>query len=210
MALVQIRDGRSRIRASVKIVTFLTQSEEKAIVQQVHYNKIGLVMLGLVAFCTIIASLVLIFFLVPMMSFGGGPFGMGAPPNIPDDVLQDLKDEIYSMESVITFKEVFPDYRENLEEDYGVDYVIQSRNENTGNILSLHVRYHPMGPPGSTDRFQSTSSLECLPGEGIVGPRDMMMDSMFRNVDDLFMHEKIKSTDCLDDDWEPVMVAEKP
>jgi len=33
-----------------------------------------------------------------MMQFGGGPFGMGAPPTIPDDVFEDLKSEIYELE----------------------------------------------------------------------------------------------------------------
>ena len=47
--------------------------------QQAYYNKINLIILGLVVFCTIIASLVLVFFLAPMMMYGGGPFGMGAP-----------------------------------------------------------------------------------------------------------------------------------
>ena len=62
--------------------------------QQAYYNKINLVVLGLVIFCTIIASLVLVFFLTPMMTFGGGPFGMGGPPDIPDDIAQDLEVDV--------------------------------------------------------------------------------------------------------------------
>ena len=178
--------------------------------QQAHYNKLNLVILGLVVFCTIIASLVLVFFLAPMMMYGGGPFGMGVPPEIPDDVLQDLKDEIRAMESVAVFKETFPNYRENLEESHGVEYVIQARNENTGNLLSLNIHYYPIGPPGSTDKFQSNSNLACIPGAGILGPESMMMNQMFRmSSEDLFIHETIKTTDCLDDDWEPVLVVEK-
>ena len=107
--------------------------------QQGVYNKIGLVVLCLVVFCSIIASLVLVFFLAPMMQFGGGPFGMGIPPTIPDDVAEELKKEIFALESVVTFKEVFSDYRETIKEEYGVQYIIQARNENTGNILSLNI-----------------------------------------------------------------------
>lgn len=179
--------------------------------QQSHYNKINLVVLGLVVFCTVIASLVLIFFLTPMMQFGGGPFGMGAPPDIPDDVLKELESEISALESVITFKETFPNYRETLKETYGIEYIIQARNENTGNILSLNVNYHPMGPPGSTDKFQSNSHLQCIPGEGIIGPESMMMQNMFRGMggEDLFIHETIKTTNCLSDDWQPVVISEK-
>jgi len=59
--------------------------------QQSFYNKINLVVLVLVAFCTVIASLVLIFFLAPMMSYGGGPFGYGGPPDIPDNVTQSVR-----------------------------------------------------------------------------------------------------------------------
>ena len=178
--------------------------------EQVHYNKINLVVLGLVIFCTIIASLVLVFFLTPMMTFGGGPFGMGGPPNIPDDVAQDLEDEIYALESVTTFKETFPNYRETIKETYGIEYIIQARNENTGNILSLNVNYHPMGPPGSTDKFQKNEHMICIPGEGIVGPESMMMNQMFRGMgEDLFIHETIKTTNCLNDDWQPVVVTEK-
>ena len=180
--------------------------------QQVHYNRISLVVLGLVVFCTVIAALVLVFFLTPMMLYGGGPFGMGAPPAIPDNVTQDLKDEILALESVTTFKETFPDYRENFEVSYGVDYVIQARNGNTGNILSLGVSYHPMGPPGTTDQFRQNSHLQCIPGEGIFGSEGLMRDAMVRMGpgDDLFVHETIKTTDCLDDDWEPVLVTERP
>ena len=179
--------------------------------QQTHYNKINLVVLALVVFCTIIASLVLVFFLTPMMQFGGGPFGMGGPPTIPDDVLDDLKTEIYELESVVTFKDTFPSYRETIKERYGIEYIIQARNENTGNILSLNVNYNPMGPPGSTDKFDSRSHMQCIPGDGIVGPENMMMNQMFRgmNGEDLFIHETIKTTNCLDDDWEPVLVTEK-
>ncbi len=179
-------------------------------VQQTHYNKLILVMLGLVVFCSVVASLVVVFFLAPVVIYGGGPFGMGEPPDIPDDVLQDLKDEIYALESVTTFKEAYPSYREHFEEHYGVEYVIQARNSNTGNILSLMINYYPLGPPGSTDEFQSNSHLECIPGEGILGPESMMMQNMFRGGgEDLFIHETISTTNCLDDDWEPVMVTDR-
>ena len=179
--------------------------------QQAYYNKINLVVLALVVFCTIIASLVLVFFLTPMMQFGGGPFGMGGPPDIPDNVTQDLEDKIYALESVTTFKDTFPDYRETLKETYGVEYLIQARNENTGNVFSLQVNYHPMGPPGSTDKFQKNEHINCFPGEGIMGSENVMMNQMMfgMNGEDLFIHETIKNTNCLDDDWEPVLVTEK-
>ncbi len=178
--------------------------------QQSHYNKINLVVLVLVIFCTIVASLVVVFFLAPMMTFGGGPFGMGAPPNIPEDVIQDLTDEIYAMESVTTFKETFPGFRETINEGYGIDYILQARNPNTGNVLSLNINYHPMGPPGSSDKFQSNQHLQCIPGEGIFGSENHMMN-MMRGMggEDLFVHETIKSTNCLDDDWKPVMVTDE-
>ena len=174
-------------------------------------GKLNIITLGLVGYCTIIASLVAVFFLAPMMQFGGGPFGMGAPPDIPDDVFEDLKSEIYELESVTTFKATYPDYREKLEQTYGVEYSIQARNANTGNVLSLNINYHPMGPPGSSDKFQSNERMQCIPGEGIMGPESMMIQQMFRGGagGDLFIHETIKSTNCLDDDWQPVMVTEK-
>lgn len=179
--------------------------------QQGFYNKLNIVTLSLVVFCTIVAALVAVFFLTPMMQFGGGPFSMGAPPTIPDDVFEDLKTEIYALESVTTFKSTFPDFREKLEQSYGVEYSIAARNANTGNVFSLNVNYHPMGPPGSTDKFQSNERLNCIPGEGIMGPESMMMQNMFRGGpgEDLFIHETIKNTNCLNDDWEPVMVTEK-
>ncbi len=174
--------------------------------QQSIYNKLGLVQLGLVIFCTIIAILVAVFFLSPMMQFGGGPFGMGAPPTIPDDVTKDLREEILDRESVITFKETYPDYRENFKESYGLEYSIQARNSNTGNVLGLHVNYYPMGPPGSTDKFDSRENLQCIPGENVY-VSERMMPMMFMGEADLFIHESIKSTNCLDDDWEAQMIS---
>jgi hypothetical protein len=183
---------------NIKIIKFCVQ------------GKLNIVTLGLVGYCTVIASLVAVFFLAPMMQFGGGPFGMGAPPEIPDDVLDDLNAEIQALESVITFKATFPNFREIVKESYGVEYIIQARNANTGNVLSLMINYHPMGPPGSTDKFQNNSHMECIPGEGIMGPDQMMMmQNMFRGGEDLFIHETIKNTDCLSDDWEPVLVTQK-
>ncbi len=172
-------------------------------------GKLNIVTLGLVGYCTVIASLVALFVLAPMMQFGGGPFGMGSPPTIPDDVFEDLKSEIYELESVSTFKQTFPDFREKLQQSYGVEYSIQARNANTGNVLSLMINYHPMGPPGTTDKFQSNEHIECIPGQGIVGTEQMMMQNMFRvgSNGDLFIHETIKSTDCLNDDWKPVVIT---
>ena len=46
-------------------------------VQQTHYNKLILVMLGLVVFCSVVASLVVVFFLAPVVIYGGGPFFFG-------------------------------------------------------------------------------------------------------------------------------------
>jgi len=176
--------------------------------QQSIYNKIGLIQLCLVVFCTIIAILVLVFFLSPMMQFGGGPFGMGSPPVIPDDVLDDLKKEISERESVVTFKDTFPEYRENFEESYGLEYSLQARNSETGNVLALHVNYHPMGPPGSTDKFDSRENLQCIPGENMyVTERMMPFMHMGMGGGDLFIHETIKTTNCLDDDWE-IQMAE--
>ncbi len=169
--------------------------------QQSTYNKIGLVV-----FCTIIAALVAMFFLTPMMQFGGGPFGMGAPPNIPDDVIADLKEEISAKESVITFKETFPDYRENYKESYGLEYSIQARNSNTGNVLALHVNYHPMGPPGTSDKFDSRENFQCIPGENMY-VNERMFPMMHMGEADLFIHESIKSTNCLEDDWEAQMLT---
>lgn len=174
--------------------------------QQSIYNKLGLFTLGLVIFCTIIAALVAVFFLSPMMQFGGGPFGMGAPPTIPDDVTEDLREEILERESVITFKETYPDYRENFKESYGLEYSIQARNSNTGNVLALHVNYHPMGPPGSSDKFDSRENLQCIPGENMY-VSERMHPMMYMGNADLFIHESIKSTNCLDDDWEAQMVS---
>jgi len=174
--------------------------------QQSIYNKLSLLQLGFVIFCTIIAALVAVFFLTPMMQFGGGPFGMGAPPDIPDDVLSDLKEEILAAESVIVFKETFPDYRDNFEENYGVEYSIQARNANTGNVLALYVHYYPMGPPGSTDKFDGNENLECIPGENMYIAENMY-PMMWGGSADLFIHESIKDTNCLEDDWETQMVA---
>lgn len=178
--------------------------------QQDFYNKLNIINFGFVIFCSIVAILVVIFFLAPMMQFGGGPFGMGVPPNIPDNVLEDLKTEIYALESVTTFKETFPEYRETLKEDYGVRYILQARNNVTGNVFALEVGYHPMGPPGSTDKFQKNEHLNCFPGEGIFGGGEMGFNPMmFRGGEDLFVHETIKSTNCLDNDWLPVMISDK-
>lgn len=173
--------------------------------QQPAYNRLNLIQLGLVAFCTIVASLVLVYFLAPIIMFGGGPFGMGVPPTVPDHVYADIEKEIMERESVLAFKETHPDHRERIEQDYGVEYTIQARNQNTGNVLALHVSYYPIGPPGSTDKFQDDERLQCIPGEGIVGP-EMMMGP--RGLDsELFLDERIRETDCLDDDWKPVVIS---
>lgn len=177
------------------------------LMQQSVYNKLSLLQLGLVIFCTIVAVLVMVFFLTPMMQFGGGPFGMGSPPNIPDDVAKDLEEEILKKESVITFKETFPEYREEFKERYGVEYSIQSRNPNTGNVLALNINYHPMGPPGSTEKFDSREDLQCIPGENMY-MSERMFPMMHRGGGaGLFIHESIKTTNCLDDDWEAQMLT---
>ncbi len=66
------------------------------------------------------------------------------------------------------------------------------------------------GPPGTADKFQSNEHLECIPSQGIMDTGQMMMHNIFRGGGngDLFLHETIKSTDCLNDDWEPVVVKE--
>jgi len=175
--------------------------------QQTTYNKISLAQLGLVVFCTIIAALVLMFFLIPMMQFGGGPFGMGAPPTIPDDVFEEIREEILTKESVKTFKETFPDFREDIKQRYGVEYQLQARNPNTGNVLSLDIGYHPMGPPGSTDQFDSRENLRCIPSKNLVMNQEGFFHMMHGNDGGLFIHESIKSTNCLDDDWKADMLT---
>jgi len=177
--------------------------------QQSIYNKLSLIQFSLVIFCTVVAVLVVVFFLSPMMQFGGGPFGMGSPPTIPDNVLADLKDEVLKKESVTTFKAAYPDFREDFKESYGLEYSVQARNAETGNVLSLQIHYYPMGPPGSTDKFDSNENLQCIPGENMYLSERMMPMMHFGGGADLFIHESIKNTNCLDDDWEVQMVIEE-
>ena len=50
--------------------------------------------------------------------------------------------EIKDMSSVKTFKEINPDFRENIEnQGYTIFYFLQSRNDDTGNIYSLNIQY---------------------------------------------------------------------
>lgn len=176
--------------------------------QQSHYNKINLAVLGLVIFCTIV-SLMVVLFVVPAMSFDDGLIRIDTEPYIHEDVIEDLTDKIYAMESVTTFKETFPDFRETVNEIHGIEYVLQARNPNTGNVLSLDISYYPTGSPGSSDKLRASERLSCIPGEEVFGPEEYVITLMNIGGDDLFLHERIKSTDCLDDDWKPVMVIDE-
>lgn len=143
------------------------------------------------------------------MTFDNSPFRINTEPDISEEIIQALTNEIYAMESVTTFKETYPDFREPINELHGIDYVLQARNSNTGNVLSLDIGYHPTGPPESSENFGITEYLLCMPGEEVFGPDEYTTTLMSIGGDDLFLHERITSTDCLDDDWKPVMVTDE-
>ena len=67
--------------------------------------------------------------------------------------------------------------------------------------------YYLQGPPVSTDNFNERENIQCIPGENMYvgeGVRSMYMGG---GTTDLFIHESIKSTNCLDDDWDAKMLT---
>ena len=110
--------------------------------------------------------------------------------------LAEIEDEIAQLDSVMAFKEAYPDHRENVENAHQVSYLVQSRNENTGNILSLNVVYSDR----SRGEYEVTESLVCIPPEtpAVKGPD---FSRMIFNEPDLFIVESIQNASCLDDDY---------
>jgi len=104
--------------------------------------------------------------------------------------------EIKDMSSVKTFKEINPDFRENIEnQGYTIFYFLQSRNDDTGNIYSLNIQYQVYNK-----QFSESTSCQ-LADIGVNN--NQMSDLQFRNMahKDLFIDATIRDSKCLDDDF---------
>ena len=128
------------------------------------------------------------------------------------------------MESVITFKETFPDFREISHGfDYEFEYILQSRNMNTGNILSLLIFYDYYDFNMNPDFFNVNVNLVCIlkVDHGyeemdfwdMSYPETTVREIIVMKITDpytynLFVHEEIKTTDCLDDDVRTIIKDE--
>lgn len=164
---------------------------------------------GLTLTFVVILLIVVAMFLIPFIM--NGPFSamMGKDMRLSPDDVKPFFEEIKQRESVKIFKETYPDYKEKESNSYNLTYTLQSRNQNTGNILSLDVSVNFSGMPGVDTSYEISEHLSCIPGEGIVGYENQMR--MFPpNNNDLFVDQSIKDTKCLDDDYKPIVISSEP
>lgn len=109
---------------------------------------------------------------------------------------------ILGLDSVKAFKEAYPSFRESTHSDRGVEYTVQSRNANTGNVLSLYVTYDAWN---DREYLQFDEHLECILPDTLLAE---YLD-VFRWDDkpnNLYMVESMVGSTCLDDDYKPKIV----
>lgn len=168
------------------------------------YTKIVLVVTSVT-----LASFALLFMATvgPMFMYGGpGIFGMNNIESGSEEE-KEILDDIQALSSVKTFKEVFPEYREDHNNHrHQIAYFVQARNDNTGNIYSLHVQYQTYN-----NEFEEYTNCKLI-DTGVndnnirfphIGPFDQ------RN---LFLDSTIRESNCLDDDYYekyPVLVRDE-
>ena len=160
-------------------------------VQEINYIKL---IFAMAVVCTA-AVVVVASFVGYLAAFVGFPFGQLEP--VDEQERAQLEEEIAQLDSVLAFKERYPQYREYVENRRDVLYTIQSRNENTGNILSLNVRYHN----AQIGEYNRIESLSCIPSESIIVKGSVEFPHIFPDAVDLFIVETIQNTHCLDDDY---------
>ena len=143
----------------------------------------------------------------PMFMYGGpGLFGMNnIEPGSEEE--ERILDDIGALSSVRTFKEVFPEYREDHENNrHAVMYFIQARNGNTGNVYSLHVQHQAYN--GQVEEYTNCRLIDTGVNDNSVrfphfGPFDQK---------NLFLDSTIRDSNCLDDDYYekyPVLVRDE-
>ena len=150
----------------------------------------GIIILGIVVG-------MLIFAVGMMLMSGAGPFG----PN--QEIKQDSPEEteilsqLKQLNSVKTFKEIYPTFREEFVNDNGhqLQYYIQARNNDTGNVYSLYIQYQTYN-----QQFYESTSCQLI-DTGINNNR--IEDPYRRHGDqkDLFLDSTIRDSNCLDDDF---------
>ncbi len=141
----------------------------------------------------LVGSLIFIFSL--MFMSGNGPFDNQPIKQDSPEEKQKIA-EMKELSSVKTFKEINPDYRENIEnQGYGLFYFLQSRNNDTGNIYSLNIQYQ-------VHNKQFTESTSCQLAD--IGVNDNQINDLrYRNMGhkDLFLDATIRDSKCLDGDF---------
>ena len=141
---------------------------------------------------------VLIFALSMMLMSGSGPFGpiQEIKPDSPEE--KEILSELKQLSSVVTFKEVYPEFREKFENNGGhrLQYYIQSRNDDTGNVYSLNVQYQ-----NHDKQFHELTTCQLI-DTGVNNNR--IQDNPLRwhmEHRDLFLDSTIRDSNCLDDDF---------
>ena len=137
----------------------------------------------------------LIFIFSLMLMSGTGPFdNQPIKQDSPEE--KKIIAEMKELSSVKTFKEIYPNFRENIENHgYTVFYFLQSRNDNTANIYSLNIQYQI-----HNKQFSEVANCQ-LADIGVNN--NQMADLHFRNTGhkDLFLDATIRDSKCLDDDF---------
>ncbi len=201
--------------------------------QQSFYNKLHIINFVLIVSCTVMIALVVVLFLTPIMEFGGplpndsriqnDIFKQGGPngpdngpinrpiiaPNIPNELSELIVEEILEKESVIAFKETFPDYEETFASNRGVEYIIESRNTITDNVLVLTINYYARGPPGQSANFDVRENLQCIVDKGLYGNQGVFQEMENTGKPNLFVDKYVRNSECLADYWIPEMLEVK-
>lgn len=140
---------------------------------------------------------VLVFAVSMMLMSGGGPFGSNVEIKPDSAEEKEIISQLEQLNSIKTFKEINPKFREKFFNNGGhqLQYYIQARNDNTGNVYSLNIQYQTY----NKQFFESTSCQ--LIDTGINNSR---IDDPFRRHGenrDLFLDSTIIDSNCLDDDF---------
>ena len=108
-----------------------------------------------------------------------------------------MLDVLYRLSSVHAFKETYPDYREEYENrGHEIQYHIQARNNNTGNVYSLQAEYHAY----HNDMIVEFTNCRLVD----AGMNDNNVpDTFYHDFDakNLFLDSTIRDSNCLDDDY---------
>lgn len=165
---------------------------------------------GLTLAFVIVILIIASTFLIPFIMYGPFSSMIGNDPRLSPEETKPFYDEIKQKSSVKTFKEKFTDYKESENNSHNLTYTLQSRNHDTGNILSLDIYLNFRGMPGADTPYEISEHLTCIPGQGILGPENKMRGFPPWENNDLFLDQSIKDSTCLDDDYKPIVISSEP